>query len=276
MRGLIVVLALGLPVEASGADHAIGLDGWKPLESRFFQNAKRAECASRGASGDWSVRPQEGRVVAVARTRRVSQEPTLPVPGTVEFSGRRAVLERPDGVWLGIDRTELGGGLWWLARSGAPPERVSHENVRDIVLVDGRVTALSGLAFIGWDQGALLQPERSEDGSWRLTRIVPLGAAPQAHHLEPVTGALWIVTNRAIVKFDGRELTRIHQGRYRTFEPDSIARDRAGRIFIGMRHLVVRLSPARKGFHEDWLVPPWCTNVDLETCACRPGRKLDS
>ena len=72
--------------------------------------------------------------------------------------------------------------------------------------------------------------------------------------------------------FDGTELRRLHRGRYRRLEPDSIVRDAGGRIFIGMRHLVARLTPARRGFHEDWLVPPWCANVDPDSCACAPGK----
>lgn len=265
-RGWIIALLVANPA------HGVELTDWEALPSRFFKDAARAECVSRGASGIWSVERSEDRVVAVPRTRRPSQEASLPVPGTAEFAGRRAVLERPDGVWLGIDRTELGGGLWWLPRSGGPPERVSHENIRDIVLVDGRVTALSGLAFMAWDKGALLQPERDEAGSWRLARIVPMSAAPRAHLIDH-QGRLWVLTGRGVVRFDGQELTEIHRGRYRGLDPDSIALDAAGRLFMGMRHLVVRLTPARRGrLHEDWLVPPWCSNVDLETCACEPGR----
>ena len=268
---VLVVLGLLITSPADGSQ-PFDLADWSPLGSRFLQNSARAECVSSGASGTWSVAREDDRVVAIARTRRPSQETSIRVPGTAEYSGRRAVLEQPEGVWLGIDRTEFGGGLWWLARSGEPPQRVSQENIRDILLVDGRVTALSGLAFMTWDQGALLQPERDESGAWHFARIIPLDAAPRAHLLDD-EGRLWILTGQGVVRFDGEALTEIHRGRYRGLEPDSIALDAAGRIFMGMRHLVVRLTPARRGrLHEDWLVPPWCTNVDLETCACEPGR----
>lgn len=233
----------------------------------------------RGASGKWSVRSVGDRVAVAPRSRRRSDASSLPIPGTVEFSGRRAVLEQPAGVWLGIDRGELGGGLWWLSRSEARPVRVSHENVQGIVRIGGRVTALTGLAFMTWDEGALLQPERGDDGSWRLGHIVPLGAAPRAFHLEGTGDAarLWIVTAESVAVFDGRELERLHRARYHRLEPDSVALDGQGRIFIGMRHLVARLTPAlpgigKRGFHEDWLVPPECLDVDPVGCACRPGR----
>jgi hypothetical protein len=40
--------------------------------------------------------------------------------------------------------------------------------------------------------------------------------------------------------------------------PNSIARDPAGRIYVGMRSAVARLTPSINGLVEDWLVTSDC------------------
>lgn len=210
--------------------------------------------------GKPSVRPYQ---------RPASIEPSIDVPGTAEFSGPRVVLEEVDGAWLGVDRTELGGALYWVPRDGSGPERVSQENIQGIVRLGGRIIALSGLAFMSWDEGALLEPARDQDGQWRVGHIVPLGAAPRAFAVDPRDPeVLWIVTHEAILRYAQGELKRVRRVDYRRLDPNSLAIDSEGRLFVGMRHLVARHSPSPRGWNEDWLVPPECQSVDPDECTC--------
>ena len=60
--------------------------------------------------------------------------------------------------------------------------------------------------------------------------------------------------------------------------PNSIAEDRTGTIYLGMRSAVARLSPRSGGFFEDWLVPSNCTQRQIDPsvpfaleCRCIPA-----
>ena len=160
------------------------------------------------------------------------------------------------------------------AAYGGPPQQVSQENVRAIVLLDGQVTAISGLAHMGWNQGALLQPARAESGapnSWKLRRIRPLGAAPQAYLVQASDrgeDVLWIATYKALLRIEGARVRRVHELEGWPLI-DSLVVTPDGAIHLGMRGGVGRLTPTWRGYQEAWLVPPACAEVMPETCECR-------
>ena len=262
-----------------GTESPAPLSTWRALDREDSDDAERWACWQDGAAGDWSVGlgPAGAHASRAARVRAATAVSSVPVPDTAEFSGPRAVLERPDGVWLGIDRGEFGGGLWWLPRGGGPAERVSQENVRGIVVLDGKVTAISGLAHMGWNQGALLEPVRAGQGGWKLGRIRPLGAAPQAWALQSsdtTADVLWIATYQAVLRIEGDRMRRVH-GVAGWPLIDSLAVTADGVIFLGMRGGVGRLTPSWRGHRAAWLVPPSCAEVDPETCECRSRRTED-
>ena len=264
-------------VSEAAADGETGarppLVGWRALEASRDGDAASWRCWRDGAAGRWAVARGAAGIEVRPASRPAPVDSSVRIPDTAAFAGPRVLLERSDGVWLGIDRGEFGGGLWWLPRSGASPVAVSQENVRGIVMVDGAVTAISGLAHMGWNQGALLQPERTAAGSWRLGRVIPLGAAPQAYTVERTTEgeALWIATYAGVTRFTDGRVRRVHDlDGWPLIDSIAVAPD--GEIFLGLRGGVGRLTPARRGYHEAWLVPPRCSEIAPETCECRAAR----
>lgn len=272
---LLAVLAFSASAAGGSPDAVPATTAVDPL-TEWIQLGRDAgqglrACANRKASGVWSVEATAG----IARISPYRQPPSFEsrhrrIPGTAEFAGMRHGLQVERGLWLGVDRGEFGGGLWWFPAGGGPRRRVSQENVHGFETMGGTIWALTGLDHLGLHTGALIAPGFREDGSPRMSRIVPLPGTPKAYTLRD--DGLWIVTSKAVLRFDGDRVQRVHGVAYQSLYPNSIVVDAQGRIFIGMRHLVVRLTKSRRGYHEDWFVPPSCAVLDIKTCTCTRAR----
>jgi hypothetical protein len=95
--------------------------------------------------------------------------------------------------WLvGGDRGEWGGELVWIGDDGAR-QTILAENIDDIHRLGDRIVAISGIAHLMLNQGAVYEIARGDDGQWRARpwRILP--GAPQASAPTP-SGDLFINT----------------------------------------------------------------------------------
>ena len=188
------------------------------------------------------------------------------------------------GQLVGSDMGEFGGSIWWrrpdghhdtLRVQGRDTSGFHADNLHRFILHRGAVYALVGLAHLTLNEGELLLLSR--DGTrWSARQLLSLGGAPRAVTRLGNDTILILTTDSLLsVGLDPARPTRraLHgNGTWSYTYPSSMIQDRAGLIYIGMRGAVVRLTPAERGYKEDWLVPAQCRRRvpvgDWGPCRC--------
>ena len=244
--------------------------GWVAIQP----DAERLRCANH-ARDEWRIEVEGGAVkIAKAATPEPSTGPPLPfpLPRDAEMKGRRHVLAIGGGFLVGFDAGEWGGALYWFGKDGSGQQKLAGENVRGLVaLGPDAALAIEGLAHLGISEGRVRWLER-KGGAFAAAGETALPDAPQTHAAAGDT--LYVLTTSSLVRIGlDRRITVVQPVQTPGLYPDSMAIDPGGALWIGMRQLVLRLSPGRRRFAETWLVREDCRRaelVDLE-CVCRGG-----
>jgi hypothetical protein len=257
------------PVTNLGAGGPTALPaGWVTIEP----SEDRLRCANHSRD-EWRIAIDRGAVqITKAATREPDTGPRLPfaLPKQPEFRGRRHTLAVSGGFLVGFDAGEWGGSLYWFSRDGSSQKKLAGENVRGLVaLSPDTALAIEGLAHLSLSEGAVRWLERKQ-GAYESAGLTRLPDAPQIHVARSDT--LYLLTTSSLVRLGrDRQVTVIQPVRTAGLYPDSMAVDASGALWIGMRQLVLRLSPERDRFSETWLVRQDCRRaeqVDLD-CICR-------
>jgi len=176
------------------------------------------------------------------------------------------------GTLTSVNRGEFGGEVYWEPTSG-PRQRIAQMNLVAFVPTATKLLGLAGLAHMSMNEGRLVTFERAAGGSWSVTSLTDLGAAPQAFTL--LRDTILVVVSGALIAVHPPEYSRVlHRNAVWPYTyAHAVVRDQAGTIYIGMRSAVARLVPDTSGFREDWLVPTTCQRrqkvSDLGECECR-------
>jgi hypothetical protein len=183
--------------------------------------------------------------------------------------GSRYVVEVKDGWIVALDRGEFGGGIWWVSKDGSRYQTLGHANVAELVKTKVGVLAATGLDHGINGHGEVLLIKQNARGRWRAKHFASIGASAYAATLTP-DGYVLVVTRTSLVRVDLDGRTRVlHQGKWDAFfdtgqqtssffYPNSMAVTPNGDVFIGMRAVVVHLTPQARGYSEEWLVPSTC------------------
>src|SRR5688500_18614653 len=124
-----------------------------------------AECVSPFASG-WAVALSRDSSTLV-----ISRDPSWHDADTAFVDGGRLVS---------ADGGEFGGDVVWEPESGER-QRVASMNLRTFVPTARGLMGLEGLAHMTYNQGHLVRFERGGTGTWTVTPLLDLGAAPHAY-----------------------------------------------------------------------------------------------
>jgi len=89
------------------------------------------------------------------------------------------VLPAFDGMLLGFDGGEWGGGLIFLDQGGGIT-RMSDNNIRGILRLEQRVFVFTGLSHMDINQGAVLEISLDADRRPAMQQLVDLQAAPSS------------------------------------------------------------------------------------------------
>lgn len=239
--------------------------GWPSIEMT---------CANH-SSDDWFVRSESGTIKVSRREVSAPQEPLpfeIPAGRTVDegLRGRRVVQKVADGYLIGTDAGEWGGALWWFSPDGKTMKKLGEQNVHGLLSLDGKYYALTGLAHLGIDEGAIVDAAPDGAGGWVAKPVTDLGSKPNAF-ITDSDGSVLVLTNKAVIRFSkGLQTRTIHslEGSLGTLYPTSLAKDSEGRLYIGMRFAVVRLSPNGEKYMEQWLVPRACRKWQPGRMSC--------
>ncbi len=244
--------------------------GWVAFEP----SEERLRCANHSRD-EWRISIEQGapRIAKAARSEP-DTGPPLPfaLPKHPDFRGRRHTLAFAGGFLVGFDAGEWGGALFWFAADGSRHQGLVGQNVRGLVPLGADVAlSIEGVAHLSISVGYVHRIERVQ-GAVTVTSATSLPEAPQAH--VATADGVYILTTSSLVRL-GHDLrhTVVQPVKTSGLYPDSMAIDASGALWIGMRQLVLRLSPQRDRFAETWLVREDCRHaeqVDLE-CVCRGG-----
>jgi hypothetical protein len=193
----------------------------------------------------------------------------------VGTKGTRHIAQVDDGLLIGLDVGEFGGGLWWFSSDGKNSKKLSDENVLGFAKTSWGILAIGGLAHMGSDYGHVLHVGAGADGNRRIETLSNLGAAPRAFVVES-SDSILVLTTRELVRVRGDgAMQHLFPVNYESLYPNSMTLGPAGILHVGMRHFVTRLTPMGDKYKEEWYVPAGCSRFSIKDydCVCQPNRK---
>lgn len=277
LASLIVVGVLAVPVTSAAGAPIVAvppLSQWISI-APFKTGSKEMSCANRHVGGEWTI-SSEGAQLQVHRFEHPPDPPLrFALPRGSPFERPSSSLEVSDGVLVGFDGGEWGGGLSWFARDGSTNHRVVDSNVLAVVASERGAVAIGGLAHLGPSAGQVFELER-DGGRWKVAHTLDVGAAPAVAAADP-RGGLLVVTTAGLSRYGAGSIRQVHASDYTVLFPNSLVAMPDGTILIGMRHAIARLTPNGAGYQETWLVRPDCAALSITedpvlTCNCRPKR----
>ena len=222
---------------------------------------------------EWKVISGADGLQVVDDAEKVREAPVLPshLALSKDMRGRVVTLRISDGWLLGFDAGEFGGGLWWSSANGRITKRLLDDNVHALVARDGVALVLTGLAHMGFDQGAIYayHPSKTE-APGNLLRVADLGSSPGAASVGS-DGTLFVVTQKRILRFGPNgDLEPLYaSGALSALHPNSIALQKDGRLFVGMRFYVLELVPGANHLRSArWFITSVCKRATIKDFDC--------
>jgi hypothetical protein len=230
--------------------------GWSIM---LAPGARALACANR-SDDEWRIAIDDTGVhITKAAEREPSDGPRLPftLPKDAASPGRKHVLAVSDGFLVGTDAGEWGGALQWFSQDGTRHAQIADANVRGMVALGAsEVVVLEGLNHLSLREGTARWVEH-DHGVWRSVHTAKLDAGPST--LVAAADAVYTVTPASLTRIKRDRTVEIVQPIDTTsLYPDSMAVDATGQLWIGMRHYVMRLTPAGTRYTVAWLARGPC------------------
>jgi len=184
------------------------------------------------------------------------------------LAGDRHVKRVNDGWLLGYDAGEFGGALWWFDVDGSHRKKLAEDNVAGFADSSLGALALVGLAHMGTDYGKVLLVREGKQGNRQVDTISDLGSAPTAFAMESGDSLIVATYDKIVRVLVPGGVEQILAPKDGLPYPNSLTLSKAGVIHVGMRHFVLRLSPAIQGFKDEWLVPSDCKEHEIRGDPC--------
>ena len=221
---------------------------------------------------EWQVSPDGDGVKISSYQEKLSQDP-LPFDVKLEddaagLAGYRHTKRVSDGWLVGFDEGEFGGSLWWFSLDGSTHRKLADDNVAGFADSSVGILALVGLAHMGTDYGKVLLIREGQEGNRPVEAIADLGSAPTAFAMESAE-SLIVATYDKIVRVQiSGEVEQLLAPKDGFPYPNSLTLSKTGVIHVGMRHFILRLSPASEGYKEEWFVPSDCNKFKVVGFPC--------
>jgi hypothetical protein len=220
---------------------------------------------------EWQVTPEgEGVKISPYQERRVQDSIPFDIQldAAADLAGDRHVKRVSDGWLVGYDAGEFGGALWWFGVDGSDRKKLSDDNVAGFADSSLGVLALVGLAHMGTDYGKVLLVREGKQGNRQVDTISDLGSAPTAFAMESGNSLIVATYDKIIRVLIPGGVEQILAPKDGLPYPNSLTLSKAGVIHVGMRHFVLRLSPAIEGYKDEWLIPSDCKEHEIRGDPC--------
>jgi hypothetical protein len=221
---------------------------------------------------EWQV-SSEGEGIKISPYRGgVVQDPLpfniQPQDAAKGLAGDRHVKRINDGWLVGFDAGEFGGALWWFSADGSKRRKLAEDNVAGVADSSSGVLALVGLAHMGTDYGKVLLVREGQEGDRPVEAIADLGSAPTAFAMESADSLIVATYDKIVKVMISGEVEQLLAPKEGFPYPNSLTLSKAGVIHVGMRHFILRLSPAGEGYKEEWFVPSDCNKFKVVGFPC--------
>ncbi|QSX79383.1 hypothetical protein [Agrilutibacter solisilvae] len=185
--------------------------------------------------------------------------------------GSEIRLALSDGELIGTNHGEFGGRIEWAGRDAVPRVLVPDENPVALTRRGEDVFVATGLAHMSHSSGKIIRLRRNGRGSWQVSTVVDLGeAANAATRIDDVT---WLVlTTTGLTRIDLSKLTKeqvYRNNNWRMLYANSI-RPFGNSWLVGARRAVIRITPDKGRYTEEWLAPAGCRLLSGPNCECSP------
>jgi hypothetical protein len=188
--------------------------------------------------------------------------------GEVDLAGDQHVVAVDGGYLVGFDAGEFGGGVWWFSGDGTQRRKLTlratesvadyfPENVHEFAFLAQDVLVFEGLTHMGSNSGRVVRIHLGSDGDWQPSVFAELSACPHAA-VQESTSSWLIATTAGVWRVDTQARVRpIWQpAGGHLYYPNSIARDGAGVVYMGMRRFVLRMTPRQAGDYAVQVLEP--------------------
>lgn len=247
------------PFASSASAVALSTDvpsGWIPVGPLTNEQKQ----AANGSSTAWYVFIENRMLTIDSHWHKEPTAPRLPFPLPKGMHAAQPMLPMwqvyfvtptSDGFMVGLYGGEWGGGLYWIASDGKKHRELGNESVRGLVRVaDDKMVSLEGVNHLGLGQGTARWVER-KNGAWVTTATADIGAGPETFVVTPE--AVLVITPKALVRVRSNHAVEVIQsldlgGLY----PNSMIADTKGRLWVGMRGYVLRLTPSGPTYTPEW------------------------
>jgi hypothetical protein len=217
-------------------------EGWVAMRPAEW-NSSLAECLNRSPD-EWAVSLRDSSTrLTVTPHHYAAVNDTVPVRG---------------GLLIGWSMGEFGGGVAFQPSAGAL-DTLIDDNLRAFVQTPAGIRAFVGLAHLSLDRGAVYAIAQDPTGNWSARQVADLGSAPHAVH--PLSGdSVLVLTSRSVLVLapDHRVRTLITSDDWWPLSGNSLVRDTAGNIAVGMRGAIAVFQRVPTGYRERWFAPTRC------------------
>lgn len=227
-------------------------------------------CANR-SHREWRVSGKDQLHIEAEPRPERDKGPALPfrLPASQLPSGRRSVLAVTGGYLIGFDAGEWGGRLLWADSTGKDQRELASDNTVGLVaLGPGSVVTLHGLNHLGLHRGTARWLAAGDGGAWKVVASESLDSGPQAFVADG--SAIYVLTATSLTRISSdRKVTVVQPTRTAQLYPNSMFREPGGALWVGMRLLVLRLTPEGTHFVEQWFAPKGCENARSASSECK-------
>ena len=216
-------------------------------------------CANWGFGGSWQVSASDGAVAVAPRDMHTESTKSLDLAG---------------GKLVALDQGEFGGNVRWVPEDGDAPQVVFEGNPLGFATLGDELVVIEGLAHLSLNGGTIRHLARAgESAPWKVTRTIDLGAAPQAYTIDDA-GNLLVLTTKHLTEYsDGTLRVLANTEDLGLLYSDSLVSLPNGRVYAGMRYVVVRFDRTARGYSRQLFVPPSCPVLERvegqHKCVCR-------
>jgi len=180
-------------------------------------------------------------------------------------------LALSDGELIGTNHGEFGGRIEWAGRDTARRVLVPDNNPVALTRRGDDVFVATGLAHMSNNSGKIIKLHRAGGGLWQVSTVIDLGEAPSAAtRIDDVT---WMVlTTNGVTKIDLSKLTkeRIYRNNNWWMLYANSIRPLGNSWLVGARRAVIRITPGKGSYTEEWLAPASCRSLSGPNCECKP------
>jgi hypothetical protein len=223
-----------------------------PDDSPTFERFRRDVWRS---NTEWWVTAERGRVTA---SDHRPSEPSpffssdlkeLPEIVRLNLAPSVKAIDVEGGWRVGFSAGEWEAALMWYSANGKASRLVSEDQVNQFVKTKDGVFAVTGLDHLSYGGGSVCRFVR-KDGKWSTEKVAELPESSAVAAAALPDGGLLVATGHRVVRVDseGTVETLVSSSGCSPFlgwpfQPNSVAIDADGRVFLGMQQFVAVYDP---------------------------------